>query len=245
MSNSYPEPHPTREILIVDGDAALRDEEQLSLSGAGCHVTVFADGTSALNVAAFRHFDLIVIDSAIPDINGFDLCRRLRAAGANQGTLILMLSSTGRSADAVEALESGADDCLMKPFDERELLARVSALFRRADRLRDAAGPPASRRIEMHDVVIDADRRLCIARGETLELTKQEFDLLYLLATRPGVVFTREALVAALSGRGAPVSTRTVDSVVSRLRAKIERDPDAPELILTVWGSGYQFTRGA
>jgi DNA-binding response OmpR family regulator len=233
-------PHARHEILVVEGDASSREIEQVCLSHAGYEVSARADGASALALAAAKRFDLIVLDIVLPDIDGLALCRRLRTEGMNQNTSILMLSSHGAEPDAVAALEGGADDCLIKPFDTRELLARTSALLRRAGRSIERAALPAPRRIEIHGVVIDADRREVVTRGHTTDLTRQEFDLLYLLATRPGVVFRRETLVAALCGGGAQASTRTVDTVVSRLRAKIERNPTEPELILTAWGSGYK-----
>ena len=152
----------------------------------------------------------------------------------------MMLSARDTEADKVLGLESGADDYLTKPFGIREMLARVAALLRRTDRL-DAAAQSAARRVQARDLLLDAERRDAIVRGRTIDLTKQEFDLLYLLAARPGIVFSRAALLSKIWSDEVFVTERTVDTVVSRLRKKIEREAQDPELILTAWGVGYKF----
>jgi DNA-binding response OmpR family regulator len=157
------------------------------------------------------------------------------------GTPILMLTARDTESDKVVGLDSGADDYVTKPFGVRELLARVGALLRRNRPPAAHAGQPASRRVGSRDLALDADRREALVRGESVELTKQEFDLLYLLAERPGIVFSRAALLAKVWHGDTYVTERTVDTVVSRLRRKIERDPQDPELILTAWGVGYKF----
>jgi len=142
----------------------------------------------------------------------------------------------------VLGLESGADDYLTKPFGIRELMARVGAILRRTQH--GAEPPPArasDKRVQSHDVTLDAERRVAVVRGEPVELTKQEFDLLYLLAARPGIVFSRAALLSKVWNGDTYVTERTVDTVVSRLRRKIERDAQDPSLILTAWGVGYKF----
>jgi DNA-binding response OmpR family regulator len=181
-----------------------------------------------------------VLDVMLPGIDGVTICRALRVEGANLPTPILMVTARDSESDTVIGLESGADDYLAKPFGMRELMARVHALLRRAARTASTAeGSPRS--VHTGDLVIDVDRRAATVRGEPIELTKQEFDLLHLLATRPGIVFSREALLAKVWGGDTYVTERTVDTVVSRLRRKIERDAQDPELILTAWGVGYKF----
>ena len=152
-----------------------------------------------------------------------------------------MLTARDTESDKVLGLESGADDYLTKPFGIREMLARVSAILRRNDRLDAQATASAVRRVETRDLALDPERREAVVRGAAVELTKQEFDLLYLLAARPGIVFSRAALLSKIWSDDTYVTERTVDTVVSRLRRKIERDAQDPELILTAWGVGYKF----
>ena len=227
-------------MLIVEDEAPIRELIRLHLSLAGFDVSEAGDGTRALDLARSQRFDLIVLDVMLPGIDGITVCRAVRVEGANVDTPILMVTARDSESDTVIGLESGADDYLAKPFGMRELMARVSALMRRAARTTepsDAGGPF----VRSRDLVIDMERRAAMVRGEPLDLTKQEFDLLHLLATRPGIVFSREALLSKVWGGDTYVTERTVDTVVSRLRRKIERDPQDPELILTAWGVGYKF----
>ena len=226
-------------VLIVEDEAPIRELIRLHLSLAGFDVTEIGDGARALDLARAQRFDLIVLDVMLPGIDGITLCRALRVDGANVHTPILMVTARDTEADTVLGLESGADDYLAKPFGMRELLARVGAILRRSARSDEPVG--TGPRAVHSDVVIDVERRVAIVRGQPLELTKQEFDLLHLLATRPGIVFSREALLSKVWGGDTYVTERTVDTVVSRLRRKIERDAQDPELILTAWGVGYKF----
>jgi DNA-binding response OmpR family regulator len=227
-------------ILVVEDESAIRELLRLHLSLAGFDVTEIGDGTRALELARTQRFDLIVLDVMLPGIDGVTICRASRVEGANVTTPILMVTARDTESDTVIGLESGADDYLAKPFGMRELMARVHALLRRAARSSEPseAGPRA---VHTGDLVIDVERRAASVRGEPIELTKQEFDLLHLLAMRPGIVFSREALLARVWGGDTYVTERTVDTVVSRLRRKIERDAQDPELILTAWGVGYKF----
>src|SRR5262249_25916472 len=184
-------------------------------------------------------FDLIVLDLMLPGLDGITLCRAMRAQGPNVATPILMLTARDTESDKVLGLESGADDYLAKPFGIRELLARVAAILRRTSRA-ESSGEP-SRRVQSRHVALDIDRRQALVRGAAVELTKQEFDLLHLLASRPGIVFSRAALLSKVWSDDVYVTERTVDTVISRLRRKIERDPQDPEMILTAWGVGYKF----
>jgi len=226
-------------VLIVEDEAPIRELLRLHVSLAGFEVTEAGDGPRALALARSQPFDLIVLDVMLPGIDGVTVCRAVRVEGANVQTPILMVTARDTESDTVIGLESGADDYLAKPFGMRELMARVHALLRRVARTGEPADAGA-RSVHSGDLVIDVERRLASVRGEPLDLTKQEFDLLHLLATRPGIVFSRESLLAKVWGGDTYVTERTVDTVVSRLRRKIERDAQDPELILTAWGVGYQ-----
>ena len=200
-----------------------------------------ADGRAALDVIRSRPFDLIVLDVMLPGVDGITLCRAARAEGANVSTPLLMLTARDTESDKVLGLESGADDYLTKPFGMRELMARVSALLRRATRADRPAEAPPPRHLAFRNLAIDVDKRQVVAHGHPVDLTRQEFDLLQLLASRPGIVFSRMALLTKIWSGDEYGTERTVDTVVSRLRKKIERDAQDPELILTAWGVGYKF----
>jgi len=238
MSHRYDTAH--QRILVVEDEPSIRSLLRLHLSLSNFDVDESGDGAGALYLARVEKFDLILLDVMLPGLDGLTLCRALRTQGANVATPILMLSARNTEADKVLGLESGADDYLTKPFGIREMLARVAALLRRVDRL-DAAAHTAERRVQARDLTLDAERRDAIVRGRNIELTRQEFDLLYLLAARPGIVFSRAALLSRIWSDEVFVTERTVDTVVSRLRKKIERDAQEPELILTAWGVGYKF----
>ena len=231
---------PRRRILVVEDESAIRELLRLHLSLAGFEIEEIGDGAAALERTRSSRFDLIVLDLMLPGLDGITLCRAVRAQGANLATPIVMLTARDSESDKVLGLESGADDYLTKPFGIREMLARVGAILRRNDRLA-AQAQTAARRIRSRDLTLDAERREAIVRGAAVDLTKQEFDLLYLLAARAGIVFSRAALLSKVWSDDVYVTERTVDTVVSRLRRKIERDAQDPELILTAWGVGYKF----
>jgi two-component system alkaline phosphatase synthesis response regulator PhoP len=230
-----------RRVLVIEDEAPIRELVRLHLALDGFDVTEVADGGRALELARGTRFDLIVLDVMLPGIDGISLCRAMRADGVNKNASILMLTARDTESDKVLGLESGADDYLAKPFGMRELLARVGAILRRSARGAGPAETADSHQLRARDLVLDSDRRELLVRGTRVELTKQEFDLLYLLAARPGIVFSREALLAKVWGGDTYVTERTVDTVVSRIRRKIERDAQDPELILTAWGVGYKF----
>ncbi|MEP7304729.1 MAG: response regulator transcription factor [Acidobacteriota bacterium] len=227
-------------VLIVEDDPAIRELVSDQLSVADFAIDEVADGRDALERARAEEYLLIILDVMLPHLDGITLCRTIRAQGVNRDTPILMLTARDTESDKVLGLESGADDYLTKPFGTRELMARVVAILRRShtkatdvsDRLRV---------VVTRDVRIDSHFREVKVRGEVVELTKQEFDVLHLLASRAGIVFTREALLARLWNGDAFVTERTIDTVISRIRKKIEQDPQDPELLLTAWGVGYKF----
>jgi DNA-binding response OmpR family regulator len=230
-----------RRILLVEDEAPIRELLRLHLSLANFDIAEVADGTAALDRARTEKFDLIVLDVMVPGLDGITLCRAIRSQSVNMASAVLMLTARASEADKVLGLESGADDYLTKPFSIREMVARVGAILRRNERIDAASGPTAPRHVRSRDVALDPERREAIVRGSVVDLTKQEFDLLYLLAARPGIVFSRTALLAKVWTDDTYVTERTVDTVISRLRRKVEPDAQNPELILTAWGVGYKF----
>jgi two-component system OmpR family response regulator/two-component system alkaline phosphatase synthesis response regulator PhoP len=176
----------------------------------------------------------------LPTIDGVTITRAIRRHGPNRDAPILMLTARREEADKVMGLDSGADDYLTKPFGVRELIARAAALMRRA-RAPIAAGDGDSRPVSLHGLELDPARRGVRVRGNDVEVTRQEFNLLYVLASSPGIVFTRERLLSRVWQEQSYVTGRSVDTLVKRLRKKIEVDPADPKLILTVWGDGYKF----
>jgi DNA-binding response OmpR family regulator len=228
-----------RSVLVVEDDAGIRELLRLHLDLAGFAIDEVGDGRQGLDRARSTLFDLILLDVMLPGLDGVSVCRAIRSAGQNADTPILMLTARDGESDKVLGLESGADDYLTKPFGVRELMARIAALMRR--HVRQTVEQTPSTVLQAGDLLLDRERRQATVRGERVELTKQEFDLLYLLASRPGAVFTRAALLEELWSDDTYVTDRTVDTVISRLRRKIERDPQDHEMLLTAWGVGYKF----
>lgn len=226
-------------MLVVEDDAAIRELLRLHLDLSGFAIEEADDGRKALDRARATRFDLVLLDVMLPGLDGVSVCRAIRSAGPNVDTPILMLTAREGESDKVLGLESGADDYLTKPFGVRELMARIGALLRRHDRR--PAEPVSAPVLQAGDLSLDRERRAATVRGERIELTKQEFDLLFLMASRPGAVFTRAALLEDVWSDDTYVTDRTVDTVISRLRRKIERDPQDPEMLLTAWGVGYKF----
>jgi DNA-binding response OmpR family regulator len=228
--------------LIVEDESSIREIVRLHLSLAGFETEEVADGHTALDRLRAHRFDLVVLDVMLPGVDGVTLCRALRSGGPNQRAGVLMLTARDTEPEKVLGLESGADDYLTKPFGVREFMARVTAVLRRASGgLSEPDRTASTGIVTAADVTLDPERREARVRGNLVVLTKQEFDILYLLASRRGIVFSRTALIAKVWGGDTYVTERTVDSVVSRLRRKIERDPNDPEMLLTAWGVGYKF----
>ena len=173
-------------------------------------------------------------------MDGVTITRAIRRHGPNRNAPILMLTARREEADKVMGLDSGADDYLTKPFGGRELRARAAALTRRVRGTLTSEDGEA-RALDVHGVELDPSRRAVRVRGTPIEVTRQEFNLLYVLASNPGIVFTRERLLSKVWQEQSFVTGRSVDTLVKRLRKKIEVDPASPQLILTVWGDGYKF----
>lgn len=229
----------TRRVLVIEDDQDIAELVKLHLRDLPCDVTMAFDGIVGLAEAEAQGFDLIILDLKLPGIDGLEVCRRLRSHG--RYTPILMLTSKSSELDRVLGLEMGADDYLTKPFSVMELMARVKALFRRVDALASGNGHESQRLIRVGDLVIDVDRHAVTLRGNSMELTAREFELLVHFARHPGRVYTRDQLLDQVWGYHHSGYEHTVNSHINRLRAKIERDPQSPEFILTVWGVGYKF----
>ena len=221
-------------ILLVDDEDAVQKLLTYPLEHEGFRVLQARDGLEALERFDSERIDLVVLDLMLPGLDGLEVCRRLRS---HSTVPIIMLTARDDELDKVVGLELGADDYITKPFSIREFRSRVRALLRRA-----ALGPQDGGDVIGGDEVrIDLGRRSVEVRGQPVELTYVEFELLRTMAARPGRVFTRQALLEALWGDAAYREPRTIDVHVRHLREKLERDPREPELIFTVRGVGYRF----
>jgi DNA-binding response OmpR family regulator len=228
-------------VLVVEDEPNIRDLVVLHLTLEGMTPVAVGDGNEALRLARAEPFDLIVLDLMLPGLDGVTVCRAIRREPVNADVPILMLTARREESDKVLGLDSGADDYLTKPFGVRELVARVRALLRRPRRsqLQDDGDQP--RAVSVAGLTVDPARRQARLDGREIDLTAHEFDLLFLLASSPGIVFTREALVQRVWGDDTFVSARSVDTLIKRIRKKIEVDAESPRFILTVWGTGYKF----
>ena len=226
-----------KKILVVDDESAVRRLVSSYLEREGYQVLEASDGVEALRKARVEHPDLIVLDLMLPEIDGLEICRVLRA---ESDTYILMLTAKTEEADKLLGLGMGADDYLTKPFSPRELVARVKAILRRGehDTVSDAAV------IRSGSIEIDSNRHMVKINGKEMELTAREFDILKQLAARPGMVFSREQLLEMVWGYSFYGDPRVVDVHVAKLRKKIEKDPARPEIIKTVRGVGYKLEPG-
>lgn len=227
----------TQNLLLVEDDDAIAEVVALHLREAGFHVHRESDGRKAMATVDRQTFDLVVLDLMLPGADGLDVCRHIRAR-VDYVPLIIVSARTTET-HRVLGLELGADDYLPKPFSVLELVARVRALLRRAERLRN--GETASPELRFADCVLDPIRRELRRDGSVITLTLREFDLLHFLARHPHQIFSRTDLLNRVWGAGFDGYEHTVNSHINRLRSKIEVDPQAPRLIETVWGMGYRF----
>ncbi len=231
-----------RRILVVDDTAEVALMVAHHLREFVKYVAVCGDGRSALAIVKEEPIDLMVLDLMLPELGGLEVCSALRASG--RPPLILMLTARATELDRIIGLEFGADDYMVKPFSALELVARVKALFRRLERGHASAGPPPPEgNIMVGDLVIDSAARQVFRAGVEISLTEKEFDLLYLFASKPGRVFSRNQLLDLVWGCGNGIYEYTVTSHISRLRSKIECDPANPRIIQTAWGIGYRLLR--
>ncbi|MDP9286034.1 MAG: response regulator transcription factor [Actinomycetota bacterium] len=230
-----PDSSPT--ILLVDDEDSVRKVLAFPLERDGYVVVQAADGEEALERFAEQHVDLVVLDIMLPRLDGLEVCKRLRATSS---VPIIMLTARDDELDKVIGLELGADDYITKPFSIREFRSRVRALLRRA-RAAQGPGSDGEELIEHDGLVIDVPRRYVTARGEPVQLTYVEFELLRTLAASPGRVFSRRMLLEALWKSADYRDPRTIDVHVRHLREKLEAEPRTPAYILTVRGVGYRF----
>jgi two-component system, OmpR family, response regulator len=227
-------------ILVVDDHKEIRDLVARFLTQHGLRVSTARDGREMHAVLEGGRIDLIVLDLMLPGEDGLTLCRELRVRSAIP---VIMLTAMGEETDRIIGLEMGADDYLAKPFNPRELLARIKAVLRRARSLPEGDGATPDSAIRFANWTFDvAGRELLSADGLAIPLSTGEFNLLSTFTRFPGRVLSRDQLLDITQGRDAAVFDRSIDTQVSRLRRKIEEDPKDPKIIKTVWGGGYVFT---
>ncbi len=227
----------SKRILVVDDEPNIREVVSLYLRREGFEVETAADGHAAMAAIEARLPDLVVLDLMLPGIDGMKIARLLRDAAVD--IPIIMLTARGEEADRIDGLEVGADDYVTKPFSPKELAARVKAVLRRAGSrpLVEAEAPPLAR----GRILANPTTRQVFVGGQEVILTAKEFDLLWLLLSHPGRVFSRSQLLDLVWGHDFYGDPSTVTVHIRRLREKIEENPNKPRLILTVWGVGYRF----
>ncbi|MGY6040569.1 response regulator [Aeromonas sp. AE23HZ002T15] len=226
-------------ILVVDDHSEIRDLLKRFLEQHGMRVSCARDGKEMKRLLEEREFDLLVLDLMMPGEDGLTLCRELRVKSSLP---IIMLTAMGEETDRIIGLEMGADDYLAKPFNPRELLARIKAVMRRTQAEPQSTPEALTRDLRFDRWLLDIHRReLVDEEGVGMSLSTAEFDLLKVFLERPQRVLSRDQLLDLARGREAVAFDRAIDTLVSRLRRKLERDPKNPELIKTIWGGGYLF----
>lgn len=223
-------------IVIIEDEKDIIDLVRYNFRKEGFEVSSFVAGREGLEAVRRSPPDLVLLDILLPDVDGFEICKRLRAEERLRALPIILLTAKGEEVDRVLGLEIGADDYVVKPFSPRELVARVRAVLRRQAR-------PLNKLevIETHNLRLDAATREVVVRGKDTTLSNLEFRLLHFLASHPRRIFTRDQLLDEVWGRDRFVTPRTVDVHIRRLREKIEAEPDKPEYVQTVRGAGYRF----
>ncbi|MGV3010422.1 response regulator transcription factor [Streptococcus thoraltensis] len=232
-----------KRVLIVDDEPHILTLVSYHLAKEGFDVTTVEDGRSALGLGQTQNFDFIVLDIMLPQLDGVEVCKRLRKAGVE--TPILMLSAKGEEFDKVLALELGADDYMTKPFSPRELLARIKAILRRTEQDKVYKLPleevPVDTKIQVADLEVYLERHQIFKADQEINLTPKEFELLVYLLKHPRMTLTRERLLERIWGYDFGQETRLVDVHIGKLREKIEDNPKLPQIIKTVRGYGYKF----
>lgn len=230
-----------QQLLMIEDDARLADMVVTYLGQSGYQVTPAGNAQIGLASLQASPVDLVILDLMLPDMDGLEVCRRIRALPGELGhTPVLMLTAKGDSMDRIIGLEMGADDYLPKPFEPRELLARIRAVLRRQG---DAATMTVTNLLRFGSLEIDRDARIVSVAGQPCELTSYQFDLLVALAERAGRVLSRDQIMEAVRGRELEAFDRSIDVHMGRIRAAIESDAKNPKRILTVRGVGYVFAR--
>jgi DNA-binding response OmpR family regulator len=230
-----------RRVLIVEDEPDLARVVKRHVEGIGCEAHIAYSGEDAIEKAT-EGFDLVLLDVMLPGIDGLEVCRRLRLRRLYMP--VLMLTARSSDIDKVMGLESGADDYLTKPFSVQELLARIKAMFRRMD-VMSSSPSSSNKRIDVGgEITIEPSTREVHVRGQPVDLTQKEFELLLHFATNPGRVYSRAQLLDLVWGYNHDSYEHAVNCHINRLRAKIEEEPGKPKLLLTVWGVGYRFAPG-
>ena len=230
----------TQHLLMIEDDARLAAMVSEYLTQSGFVVTHMPDSESGLGALQDKPVDLVVLDLMLPGIDGLEVCRRIRALPGDAARVpVLMLTAKGDPMDRVVGLEIGADDYLPKPFEPRELLARIRAVLRR----HQGGAAPEHKLMRFGALEIDRDARVVSVAGQPAELTSYQFDLLVTLAERAGRVLTRDQIMEAVRGRELEAFDRSIDVHMGRIRAAIEQDVKNPKRILTVRGVGYVFAK--
>jgi two-component system, OmpR family, alkaline phosphatase synthesis response regulator PhoP len=228
-----------KNILMIEDDVSIVELVAIHLKDIYCNLTRAHTGTDGLNLAIKNKYDMIILDVMLPEMDGIEICRRLRADKIF--TPILMLTARSEEIDKIIGLETGADDYLTKPFSIREFIARVKAILRRTEMVQTESDIK-DEIIASGTLNINPLKRKVTKNGNTIELTPKEFDLLYLFMSNPGKSFSREHLLNLVWGYEFSGYEHTVNSHINRLRSKIEADLTHPKYILTTWGIGYRFT---
>jgi DNA-binding response OmpR family regulator len=226
-------------ILIVEDELDIANLIRIHLGDLGYDIEIAGDGKLGLQRALEGDWSLVILDLMLPEIDGFEVCKRIRAE--NEALPILMLTARSDELDKVLGLELGADDYLTKPFSVRELTARVKAILRRIKIDHELKTESLSDRFQIGGLTVDFRKRKVELNGEVIELTAKELELLMLFARNPGRAYTRHELLDLVWGYQFVGYSHTVNTHINRLRSKIEDDPSAPKLIKTVWGLGYRF----
>lgn len=226
-----------KKVLLIEDDVHIKELLEIHLKDLQCQLSMATNGAVGYNMALNESFDLIVLDLMLPGKDGLEICRDLRANDVV--TPILMLTARSEEVDKIIGLETGADDYLTKPFSVREFIARVKAIFRRVQMLKQS--DEVEQVIKLGNLQIDKNKRKVLREQERIDLTPKEFDLLYLLATNPGTSYSRGRLLSLIWGYEFEGYEHTVNSHINRLRSKLEKDLNQPEYILTTWGVGYRF----
>ena len=216
--------------LLIDDDQKLGDLLKNYLKSYDIDLSAINDPRNAIDTINHLDPDLLILDVMMPHINGFELCKMIRE---ETDTPIIILSARGESDDKVKGIDLGADDYLSKPFEARELVARIHSLLRRTQKDLAVRSDPIFE--------VDQQRLEVSLNGNVLDLTTKEFELMDLFIKNPGVIFTRDEIIKEIKGIDAHLFSRSIDILISRLRHKIEDDPKEPKLIKTIWGKGYMF----
>lgn len=220
-------------LLIIDDDKKLNDLLKSYLAGFGYKVTSSFTPSGGLQIMTDTLPDLVILDIMLPEMDGFAVCREIRK---KYTTPIIMLTARGDVTDRIVGLEMGADDYLPKPFEPRELLARIQTILRRVNGQYKPEGP-----LKFEELEIIPDKQVVVLNGKILDMTTMEFQLLMLLAERKGRIVTRDQIMESIRGADRLAFDRSIDVAVSRLRQKLQDDPKSPRYIKTVWGTGYMF----